>query len=96
MDRRQVVLAYGVAEYAAAVEHLAALRTAGVHVSTNTMMRLRNDWHTLCQSWVRDYIPGHTGPIDLDEVTARAKAWMNEEPGRIATLDSILEEAGTQ
>lgn len=96
MDRRQVLIAYGVAEYAAAVEHLAALRTAGVHVSTTTMMRLRNDWHTLCQTWVRDYDPDHTGVIDLDQVTTQAKVWVNAEPGRIATLDSILEEAGMQ
>lgn len=96
MDRQQVLIAYGVAEYAAAVEHLAAMRTAGVHVGMTTMMRLRNDWHTICQSWVQRYRPEHSGPIDLDAVTADAKRWINEEPGRITMLDQILEEAGTQ
>lgn len=86
--RTEGLVALGLIEWQRALDHLTALRTAGVHVPENLSKRMEVELRLLVLRW-RRWEP--VGPGDVDSAVAEAREWVTTHND---TTEELLRETG--
>lgn len=66
-ERQLLVLAFGIAEWASALDHLNALRVVGERIPYSVIGRMQAELSELCERWSRNN--GHPFVLSADERT---------------------------
>jgi len=79
--RRQTALAFGIAEWASALDHLSALQQVGERCPVWIRKRIENEIRALVRMWpgVQELPKRDRAPL----VIARARRWLAEHPDEL-------------
>lgn len=91
-DRRLALAYYGIAEYSTVLDHIAAMKSAGLHIPYGVAERLTRErlslFHQVCVLTSRSLVSTvNTEPT----LVAEARGWLAEHPEEIKRI----EEGGT-